>query len=328
MALTNSQYDSIRRDYDKRQFESHRILTNHLEELYKRDPEIKKIDQSIATLSVQQAQKLLDGDHNALGDLKLSLKQLNHKKDVLIRSLGYTLDYIEPTYKCADCKDTGYINGQKCHCFTQAAIDLVYTQSNMRKVLEKENFNYFNLNLFSKDYVDPITETTPYENMVGALNKCKDFVANFNDNDTDGHFSNLIFTGSTGVGKTFLSNCIAKELLDQGYSVIYFTATGLFDVFHNNAYNKSPEVTDSYQNIFNCDLLIIDDLGTEVSNSYTTSQLFMCINERIMRRKSTIISTNLGLGELSETYSERTFSRIMKNYDFIKLVGNDLRLAN
>ena len=321
MALTNNQYDTIRRDYDQRQFQVHRRMASHTEELYQKDPEIQEIDRKIASLSVQQAEKLLDGDKDALSNLRLALHELNERKDTLIRRLGYDPDFLEPVYHCPDCKDTGYINGQKCHCFTQAAIDLVYTQSNLRQVLEKENFSKFNMDLFSDEEEDSSTHLTPYENMEVTLRKCKNFVAQFHT-----EFQNLLFTGSTGVGKTFLTNCIAKELLDAGNSVIYFTATGLFDVFHNNAYNKSPEASDSYQNIFTCDLLIIDDLGTEVSNSYTNSQFFMCVNERILRQKSTIISTNMTFGDLSERYSERTFSRIIKNYEFIKLIGNDLRL--
>lgn len=326
MALTNSQYDSIRRDYDKRQFRSHHEMTDHIEELYRKDPEIKKIDQSIAAISIRHAQRLLDGDHQALLELKDSLNQLTTQKKNLIQSLGYDLDYIEPHYQCPDCKDRGYINGKKCHCFAQAGIDLVYTQSNLKHVLAKENFDTFDLGIFSNDVVDPSTGKTSYETMKDARQKCLDYVAHFQDKDAP--FYNLLFTGSTGVGKTFLSNCVAREILNMGYSVIYFSATGLFDVFHHNAYNKSPETQDSYQSIFDCDLLIIDDLGTEVTNNYTSSQLFTCVNERILRHNATIISTNLNLGELSERYSERTFSRIMKNYDLIKLVGNDLRFMN
>ncbi len=321
MALTNSQFDTLKREYDKRQFESHRQMSEHIDELYQKDPRIMKIDRSIAALSIKQAQRLLEGDKSALNTLKKSIDSLVDEKNSLIHSLGYSLDYIQPTYHCPDCKDTGYINGKKCHCFNQAAIDLIYTQSNLRLVLEKENFQNFDFNLFSDEYIDPTTNLTPLETMQLAVNKCKHFIEYFKEESL-----NLFFTGQTGVGKTFLSNCIAKELLDRGNSVIYFTATGLFDVFHNNAYNKSPEASDSYQNIFNCDLLIVDDLGTEVANSYTNSQFFMCINERIMRHKATIISSNLSIGEITEQYSERTASRIVKNYDLIKLTGNDLRL--
>jgi len=321
MALTNSQFESIRREYDKRQFESHHRVTDHVEELYRKNPRIKEIDRSIAALSIKQAQKLLDGDQSALKSLRSSLRNLTQEKDSLIQSLGFRPDYIEPVYQCPDCKDTGFVNGKKCHCFKQAAIDLVYTQSNMKQILSEENFDTFDFHLFSDEIIDPATNLTPYESMQVAVNKCKDFIVNFKE-----RHGNLFLSGPTGVGKTFLSNCVAKELLDRGNSVIYFSATRLFDVFHNNAYNKTSEATDVYQNNFNCDLLIIDDLGTEVSNNYTTSQFFTCINERLLRHKATIISSNLSIGEIAEIYSERTMSRIMKGFELIKLTGNDLRL--
>ena len=151
--------------------------------------------------------------------------------------------------------------------------------------------------------------------------KCRDFIENFDKN-----FSNLYFYGDTGIGKTFLSNCVAKELMDRGYSVIYFTAFQLFDILSKGIFRREEEAIAAHQNIFNCDLLIIDDLGTELTNSFTTSQLFLCLNERILRKKSTIISTNLGMNQLADIYSERVLSRISSNYTLIKLFGADIRI--
>lgn len=159
--------------------------------------------------------------------------------------------------------------------------------------------------------------------MQNAVKECRKFI-----NEFDSVFSNLFFYGDTGVGKTFLSNCIAKELLDTGHSVIYFTAFQIFDVFEQNTFHKSTteNIIAAHQNIFDCDLLIIDDLGTEMPNSFTVSQLFLCLNERILRRKSTIISTNLTLNKVAEIYSERTFSRISSSYVILKLFGDDIRI--
>ncbi len=154
-----------------------------------------------------------------------------------------------------------------------------------------------------------------------AVTNCHDFIDNFENKP-----KNIFFYGNTGVGKTFLSNCIAKELLDAGYSVIYFTAFQLFDILSKGVFEKDADAIAAHQNIFDCDLLIIDDLGTELSNSFTTSQLFLCVNERILRQKSTIISTNLNLEQIAEIYSERTLSRISSNYSFIKLFGDDIRI--
>ena len=137
---------------------------------------------------------------------------------------------------------------------------------------------------------------------------------------------NLLFYGDTGVGKTFLSNCVAKELLDQGYSVIYFTAFQFFDILSKGVFQKDTDAIAAHQNIYDCDLLIIDDLGTEFANAFTSSQLFLCVNERILRNKSTIISTNLNMSDLAEMYSERVPSRITSNYTVIKLFGDDIRI--
>ena len=130
----------------------------------------------------------------------------------------------------------------------------------------------------------------------------------------------------SGVGKTFLSNCVAKELLDSGHSVIYFTSFQLFDIFEKNTFERDSDVIIAHQNIFDCDLLIIDDLGTELTNTFTTSKLFLCLNERMLHKKSTLISTNLGMEELAAVYSERICSRIFSNYTMIKLFGDDIRL--
>ena len=154
-----------------------------------------------------------------------------------------------------------------------------------------------------------------------AVAECERFIADFGTTS-----QNLLFYGNTGVGKTFFTNCIAKELLEKSYSVIYFTAFQLFDILSKGVFEKDADAIAAHQNIFDCDLLIIDDLGTELSNAFTVSQLFLCVNERILREKSTIISTNLNLVELRDLYSERTFSRISNNYNIIKLFGDDIRI--
>ena len=131
------------------------------------------------------------------------------------------------------------------------------------------------------------------------------------------------------MGKTFLSHCIAKELIDSAHSVIYFSAFELFDTFAKNTFRKGvkeDEQAELYSYIFDCDLLIIDDLGTELTNSFVSSQLFLTINERLLRKKSTIISTNLPIDIFADTYSERVFSRITSNYKMLKLIGDDIRI--
>ena len=160
--------------------------------------------------------------------------------------------------------------------------------------------------------------------MENVLRTCKDFVRCFDETP-----ANLLLYGDTGVGKTFLSNCIAKELLDTAHTVIYLTAFGLVDIIEANTFGNDEDNTleeNMFDYIFDCDLLIIDDLGTEMNNSFVTSQLFLCINERILHGKSTIISTNLSLEDLQERYSERIFSRIISDYQILPIIGEDIRV--
>ncbi len=321
MPLSNAQYDTLIRRYEARQLERSRIVRARQQELYQKLPRLAELDGAISSSSVAQAKKLIEGDDGALPRLKRQLNAFISEKERLLADNGYPPDYLSPPYGCPDCKDTGYIGKEKCHCFKQAAIDLVYTQSNIRQILEQENFQNFSYQYYSDSLTNPSTGLTSLETARQAVSLCKEFIQGF-----DTEFRNLFFYGDTGTGKTYLSNCVAKELLDTGHSVIYFTAPSLFRVFEKNTFGRESPDSGDYQNIFECDLLIIDDLGTELSNAFTSSQLFLCLNERILRRRSTIISTNLAFGQLVDIYSERTFSRISSNYAILKLFGNDIRI--
>ncbi|MFV0464632.1 MAG: ATP-binding protein [Lachnospiraceae bacterium] len=323
MSLSNTQYDEIQRSYQELQIRHHHLTLERIAEVYSRDHRLKEIDDAIATASLEQARLLLDGDDSALEKLRGIISSNRSERLRILNALGYDENYLHPPFACNDCKDTGYIGGTRCHCFRQKAIDSVYLQSNIRNILEEENFEHFSYQYFQADDINPEDERSSLDTIKYAVEKSKQFIDSF-----DQDFSNILFFGSTGVGKTFLSNCIAKELLDTGHSVIYFTALQLFTLFEKNIFHKDTdaEMIRASQDIFDCDLLIIDDLGTELPNSFTSSQLFLCLNERILRRKSTIISTNLSLDHLMQIFSERTFSRISKDFQFIKMYCKDIRV--
>lgn len=337
MALGNAQISSILREYDNKQQKSHRILQERRKEIYKRIPAIKEMEDELATNAVTATKLALSGDEDAIDILKAKNQALIEAKAELLSAHGYASDYLNQFYFCSDCKDTGYItdhvwkdeehlllSSDKCHCFKQAIIDLLYDQSGIRTVLEEENFSTFDYNYFSKDYIDPFLKISAFDNICRNVSHCQSFIQNF-----DNEFKNLLFLGNSGVGKTFLTNCIAKELLDQSHTVIYLTAFQFFDILTSHAFqrkNAEYNIEEKYHGIMDCSLLIIDDLGTEVRNTLTNSQLFECINERLINKRSTIISTNLTIDELKPCYSERIFSRISSNYDILKLFGDDIRL--
>lgn len=320
MALTNPQYDSIMRMYNQRQLRHRHEQEERRRIAYQKIPRLPEIDADIASISVKKARDMLNGGPYASLDLEAAIRDLAAERKALLAANGFPEDYLEPSWDCPLCRDTGYIEGRKCTCFQKAEAELLYAQSRLDEVLDRENFDTFCLDYYSDTLKNPATNLSSRQTARAALARCRSFADNFGSGD------NLFLYGDTGVGKTFLSHCIAKELLDRSFCVIYFTAFDLFELFARHTFAGSEEAKDVHSSIFTCDLLIIDDLGTELTNSFVASQLFLCINERLLRRKSTIISTNLTLDRFAETYSERTFSRISSNYTIIKLFGNDIRI--
>ena len=322
MSLNNSQYNAIMRIYNQRQFQDKYEQDQRREEVYQKVPQIRQIEDEISSQAVRCARKLLDGDTNAKEELKQHIEDLREQKEVLLSAFGFPADYMEMHYACPECQDTGYVDGRKCRCFKKEEIRLLYSQSNIEEVLLRENFDSFSYEYYDDRVVIPEIQMTVADYMRQVHTWCKEYVENFEKKG-----GNLIFTGSTGVGKTFLTNCIAKALIDQYQSVIYLSSNDLFDVFSKNKfhYDTEEEMKDMYQYILDCDLLIIDDLGTELNNTFVSSQLFYCINERLLRKKSTIISTNLSMTMLRDTYSDRISSRIIRQYSIIPLYGDDIR---
>ena len=314
MPLTNTQYDRIFRQYEEKQRQSRLEMQRRRDYVYEHLPKYRELEDETASLSVAQGKKLLFGDETALEKLRKSLADLKEQKEQLLTEAGLSADYLEPIFSCPDCRDTGYIDREKCHCLRQAEISLLYEQSGLQEILANNNFSLLSYEYHSGE------DLLHFEK---AVENCKNFIKNF---DSDYH--NLFFYGTVGTGKSFLSGCVAKELMDRGHSVIYFGATGLFDLLSSTSFDTKnrEERQNTYSDLYQCDLLIIDDLGTELTNQFTASQLFSLLNERNIGRKATIISTNLSLRELQDRYSDRIFSRITSNFEVCKLTGADIRM--
>ena len=314
MSLTNSQYDAIMRSYEEKQRAVRRRLEQNTETVYRQIPAYEELDRQVAAISIEQGRKLLGGNENALPELRARLKELSMKKSSLLREYGFPEDFLSPVYECDKCRDTGYIANRKCSCFRAAEINLIYEQSHIKSLLMTENFGALSYDYYAGEDLEKFTK---------AVQICQNFVKSFHKD-----YRNLFFYGTVGTGKSFLSCCIAKELIDQGRLVIYFSASQLFEVLSKSTFDRdSAEAASGISDeICGCDLLIIDDLGTELTNAFVSSQLFSCLNSRHLRKKATIITTNLSLGELRDRYSDRIFSRITSNYDICKLTGQDIRM--
>ncbi len=323
MALNNSQYNAVMRGYEERRRLQRRAMEARVAEVYEKVPQIRKLEQRISTQAAECARRVLGGDTKAREHLKEELAALRKQKLELLKEAGFPEDYMELRFDCPDCQDTGYVNGKRCHCFERQRLNILYAQSNIESILKEENFDRLRFDFYDDSRTVPQLGMTERAYMEVVVRQCREFAKQYPDKG-----NSILFTGGTGVGKTFLTNCIAKELIDRCISVIYLSSNELFEIFSRYKFSRDGEedAEESYRYILECDMLIIDDLGTELNNSFVSSQLFYCINERIGRKKGTIISTNLSMGMLKDTYSDRVTSRIMSNYRIVPLYGADIRM--
>lgn len=314
MALNNMQYDVIKRRYDEKRRLADRDRDSRIAYVNEHVDGYKELSDAISSLSIEHTKRALSGDKDALTELNTLIEDLRQQKAALLLGASLPANYLDVTYECPDCKDTGYIDGKKCHCFKQQMLTFLYDQSNIKDNLADIGFEMVSDSYYSGDDLKLFKDT---------YKKTINFADNF-----DSDYQNLLFYGTVGTGKSLLSSCVAKQLLESGHSVIYFSATALMDTLSKDAFDYKNRNSNSLDDLFNCDLLIIDDLGTEMTNNFTVSSLFSLLNERFLRRKSIVISTNLSLEELRNRYTDRIFSRLMGQFTFCRLSGPDIRIKH
>ncbi len=300
-------------------------------ELYDKIPELEQIDNDINTLSIQSIKSILTTKDNkkSITELNKKITEMRRKRTQILRDNNLTDKDLEPVFDCKKCNDTGYIKTENgnvlCNCIKQELYNIEYNNANIYD-LKNQTFKNFKLDYYS-DIVDEERygkATSPKENIASIKNICEEFIENFDDPLQ----SNLLFCGSPGLGKTFLSSCIANEMILRGKTVLYQTAPVMLDNIIDYKFGK---IDNNVCNAINTvDLLIIDDLGTETKNSLKITELFNIINTRLLNQDNkitkTIISTNLSLQELYDVYEERIVSRIIGNYNACYFFGEDIRM--
>lgn len=328
--MNNPDLKNLLKIYEQKRLLAEKECEEKIEYLYKNNPKLSNVIDKINKTSISLSKSILFNNTDSISFLQETLNKLKEEKNSMLNNLKIDSSFFEPNYECKKCNDTGYLvsnNSVMCTCLKQKLIDLQYNKSNISN-LEKENFEVFNNNLLS-DIADEKkynSNISPREN----INNIKEIALNFINNFDNPEEKNLLFTGNTGLGKTFISNCIANEMLKLGKTVLYQTAPIMLDAIVDYRFGKTDDFI--YNNILNADLLIIDDLGTENLNNLKFSELFNVINTRILNQNNhvtkTIISTNLSLNNLFNTYDERIFSRLAGYYNICRFFGDDIRLTN
>ncbi|WP_045515963.1 ATP-binding protein [Clostridium sporogenes] len=310
----------ILKEYEKIREKESLALKNRRKKIKMKLPKVLELEQEIAKLSIEMSINILknpDKSEEYINIIKNKITDLRVKKSELLVSNGYDMDFLEMHYNCNTCKDTGFVNNKRCSCYKQKLIKLYYDNSDLKHILKTNNFDNFNFEYFTNEKTD-FHSDTPRKNIKKILDKMWHFIENFNKTD-----ENFMFIGNPGTGKTFLSNCIAKELLDRGNFVVYRTADELIQNLRSIKFNNDKHLEDI---LINCDLLIIDDLGTESINEFSKVELFNFINKKLLMRKKMIISSNYSIESILKNYSERISSRLLGNFTLFKFYCDDIRI--
>lgn len=309
-----ARYGAIRTQEEEQQ-------RNRKAEIYKRIPQISNLETLMSRNSLNVARVHLKAEENleaAIQALKTENLNLRQEKMELLVAHGYPMDYMDLKFKCRKCNDTGFIAGKKCSCYNGHLAEIVYEESHFKELMKDNSFMTYDDSLFDDKSVNPEYNKTVKQNMRDNLKMALRYVSEFSI-----HAENLYLYGPSGTGKTFLASCIARELLNEGNLVLYRTSAQLMDDIKDIKFRDNKELENL---VMNCELLIIDDLGTEMVSDLAKTEIFNLINIRLLHKKKMIISSNLKLENIRDKYSERLSSRIIGDFIFVPFFGEDLRL--
>ena len=288
------------------------------EELYQSLPELRRFDARAAALCRQMTAAILEGEPSA--EYQQALQSLQEERLAALQAAGVDEAQLRPRYTCPHCRDTGFVNGIRCSCLTTLLKEQALSALPAGVLAACGGFEGFDLTYYSDTAENG--GRSPRDIMRTIAGRCREYAAGFGPGS-----GNLLFLGRTGLGKTYLSACIALEVASQGWRVQYYPAQARIGRFERVRFSRTADEADqeAVREILSCDLLVLDDLGAEFSTAFSQSVLYQVINDRMTERRPTIISTNLDLTAMTKIYNERILSRLIGSYTMLGFVGRDIR---
>jgi len=322
MSFSDEVYDIVRQKLAERRRRAEEECERQRREIYLKLPQVQEIDSQMmgdAVKMLELAQLAMKGKDTSAAAEQLKEKNLERqqKRAEILRQNGYAADAPTPKYTCSKCEDTGFVGTKRCECCEALLKAEAAARITGASMMSECSFDNFSLDYYS-DKPMPPQNIVPREVMARVLSICKDYAENFSPKS-----GNLLMIGGAGLGKTHLSMAIARKVIDKGYGVAYCSAYSIFAQLQKEQYSRGE---DTLAGLLDCDLLIFDDLGTEMVNQFSVAQINSIVNSRIISGKATIINTNFAIQELEKIYSERFVSRIIGSYRRLSFVGKDIRM--
>ncbi len=320
MSYSQEVYRKATQILERRLEKANMQAQNKFDEITEKLPELETIRQRLAQIGLNISKVFLYSEDKQADIDKLMQEslELQEQKKKILADNGYSEDALSVQYTCPVCKDTGFVKNRMCKCHIELLKDI--ERSNLSKIAPVEDctFDTFDVNYYPDETMD--NGISPRNKAEKIKNSCRKYAVNFTTSSP-----NIMFMGGTGLGKTHLSLAIANVVINRGYSVVYGTTQNILGDLQNENFGRDENIRYNERAVLNCDLLILDDLGTEFKSSYTVACLYNIINSRISSKLPTIISTNIGFDELEEKYDQRIVSRVAGEYTKFMLVGNDIR---
>lgn len=312
MGFNRENYARIKAEYDGKYLRAEEEARFRRSEIHTRIPEVAKIDAELATSGVRVYEAAITGDKAMIDRIAEDNKRLTERREGLLVAAGFPKDYTSVKYECAVCRDTGVVDHRMCRCLKEKLILAGLESSGMGDLIKSQTFENFDLSYYSAE------ARVRMEAILGIVKK---YAENF-DPEKSG---SVIMMGNTGLGKTHISSAMGGVIINNGYDVYYSTAVDMMSDFENERFSNVKSENLMTEKYFTCELLIIDDLGTELINQFTTSCLYNVINSRLIKKKPTVISTNFSRDELRKKYMDRITSRIFGEYTVLPFLGTDIR---
>ncbi len=322
MGYNQENFRRIRAEYETKAMKAEEAADERREELYRVIPGLRDLDRALSGFGLRLMKQAMEGGDTQAGiaSLQAENERIQAARRDLLARYGYPADYCSPRYECPKCRDSGYVGIRMCTCMRKKLTEAGMMSSGLGSLMKTQSFENFSLDYYKND-------PAAYARMQDNLQKIRVYATNFGGPEWGKIAHNMLFFGGTGLGKTHLSTSIARVVIEHGYDVFYNSAVGMLADFETQRFGNSAVLgdADNTSRYTTCDLLILDDLGTELVNQFTLSVLYTVINTRMNLAKATIISTNLTAAELRKTYSDRITSRLFGEFNPIPFVGTDVR---